>query len=235
MTSPTSSIRDIALQAEWQPIATAPRDGRAIWVHGPALIDPDFNPSGCVEACFDGDRFLYAQWDGQFDSWNTVFLDDKGTHWMPFPPPPDALLQPVEPMKEQDHSAGLIHPTIPTVAETEPRLNKCVFCKHDIISCAGEVCDPCADWAVIVIEKFHAAFQDHAQWCGYNRNAPGSGTFREAMDAYQQWRALQVGSASVAANSGIAGPMSPAHESLPREETNEEGAGLTPPRETDNP
>jgi len=99
---------------------------------------------------------------------------------------------------EDDPCAGLIGQIASPIAETEPHLNKCVFCSQDITSCAGEVCDPCADWAVRVIEKFHAAFQDHAQWCGFNRHAPGSSSFREAMDTYQQWRSLQVGSGNQA-------------------------------------
>lgn len=28
--------------------------------------------------------------------------------------------------------------------EAEPRPNRCVFCQQEIVSCAGEICDPCA-------------------------------------------------------------------------------------------
>ena len=70
----------------WQPISTAPKDGSAFRAYGLTLIDADFNPYGSVEACFDGERFIGAAWDGQFDCWNTVPIEF--THWMPLPPGP---------------------------------------------------------------------------------------------------------------------------------------------------
>lgn len=72
----------------WQPISTAPKDGTAFRAYGPSLVHPDFNPWGSVEAVFDGERFIGAEWDGQHDIWNTVFLDGRATHWMPLPDPP---------------------------------------------------------------------------------------------------------------------------------------------------
>lgn len=70
----------------WQPRDTAPEDNTAFRAYGPELVHPDFNPLGQVEACFDGERFIGAVWDGQFDCWNTVAI--TFTHWQSFPPAP---------------------------------------------------------------------------------------------------------------------------------------------------
>jgi hypothetical protein len=72
----------------WQPISTNPKDGSAFRAYAPELVDVDFNPGGSVEACFDGERFVGAVWDGCFDAWNTVPITP--THWMPLPDPPSA-------------------------------------------------------------------------------------------------------------------------------------------------
>lgn len=69
----------------WQPRETAP-DTQVFRAYGPTLIHPDFNPQGSVEACWDGERFIGAVWDGQFDCWNTVEIEF--THWMPLPAAP---------------------------------------------------------------------------------------------------------------------------------------------------
>lgn len=70
----------------WQPRETAPDDGSAFTAYGPSLVHPDFNPSGSVEACFDGERFVGAVWDGCHDVWRTDFIEF--THWMRRPEPP---------------------------------------------------------------------------------------------------------------------------------------------------
>jgi hypothetical protein len=80
------SEHTVSLSPEWQPIATAPNDGSAFRAYGPSLIDPDFNPWGSVEACFDGERFVGAVWNGQHDIWNTLPIE--ATHWQPIPASP---------------------------------------------------------------------------------------------------------------------------------------------------
>lgn len=67
--------------SEWQPIATAPKDGTAI-----LAWHPDWQ-----------DEPLSLRWHGHWHKWilNGVLLDlgDWGepTHWMPLPPPPSWL------------------------------------------------------------------------------------------------------------------------------------------------
>lgn len=86
------ALLDPAIVAiKWRDIATAPQDGSAFRAYSPSLIHADFNPWGSVEACFDGERFIGAEWDGQHDIWNTVFLDGRATHWMPLPEPPTVV------------------------------------------------------------------------------------------------------------------------------------------------
>jgi hypothetical protein len=65
----------------WQPIETAPQDGTTFRAYSPELVHPDFNPWGSVEAVFDGEKFIGAVWDGQFDCWNTVPITP--TLWRP--------------------------------------------------------------------------------------------------------------------------------------------------------
>lgn len=63
--------------SEWQPIETAPTEGRGLIY---------FGKSGHVEdASFHADEdggWMYVLFDGEQ-------LDDSPTHWMPLPLPPD--------------------------------------------------------------------------------------------------------------------------------------------------
>jgi hypothetical protein len=74
----------------WRDIASAPApaNGTPFDAYGPELIHPDFIPNGCVEACFDGERFIGAVWDGQHDCWITRPI--TFTHWKTRPAPPVA-------------------------------------------------------------------------------------------------------------------------------------------------
>lgn len=74
--------------SDWRPRETAPDDGTPFRAYGPALVHPDFNPWGSVEAVYDGERFVGAVWDGVFDAWNTVEIEF--THWQPIPAPPSS-------------------------------------------------------------------------------------------------------------------------------------------------
>jgi hypothetical protein len=129
-----------------------------------------------------------------FDKWRVTLPGDRGFNHYEGEAFRRALIAAVradasrEQDEKKDQDAGLIHQVASPLAETEPRLNKCVFCEHDITSCAGEVCDPCAVQANAVIEKFHDALQEHVAWCGFNKHAPGSSAFRDALNAYAEWR-----------------------------------------------
>lgn len=70
----------------WQQRESAPVDGSVFRAYGLSLVHPDFNPWGQVEACFSGEEFIGAVWDGQHDCWNTVPIEF--THWQPFPASP---------------------------------------------------------------------------------------------------------------------------------------------------
>ena len=67
---------------KWRSSKTAPRDGTVFRAYGVNLVHADFNPLGQVEAVYDGDRFIGAVWNGQFDEWNTVEI--TFSHWQPF-------------------------------------------------------------------------------------------------------------------------------------------------------
>lgn len=58
--------------SEWQPLATAPRDGTVVdlWHK-------------------DGFRITDSWWDAEDRVWTCLFDDVELTHWMPEPPPPD--------------------------------------------------------------------------------------------------------------------------------------------------
>jgi hypothetical protein len=73
---------------EWQPIKTADPYGTPIRAYAADLIDPDFNPSGSVEACWVDDiGWIGAVWNGHHDVWDTRPI--KPTHWMALPVPPE--------------------------------------------------------------------------------------------------------------------------------------------------
>jgi hypothetical protein len=71
----------------WQPIESNPRDGAPFLGYAEALVDLDFNPSGVIEACFDGERFIGAVWDGCHDVWQTRIVELES--WKPFPAHPE--------------------------------------------------------------------------------------------------------------------------------------------------
>lgn len=76
---------------EWQPIETAPKDGRWVLLCG---FDPDddpvygsTNPPAVVAFWREddwGDEWAYCFWDSDWRS----FVDGP-THWMPLPEPPE--------------------------------------------------------------------------------------------------------------------------------------------------
>lgn len=74
------------LESRWLSIETIPKDGTTFRAYSPDLVHPDFNPWGSVECVFDGEQFIGAVWDGQFDCWNTVVIEP--TLWMPIPDSP---------------------------------------------------------------------------------------------------------------------------------------------------
>lgn len=54
---------------EWS--RTAPPEDVMFHAYHPSLEDADFNPLGVVEACWDGEKFVGAVWNGQQDCWDT--------------------------------------------------------------------------------------------------------------------------------------------------------------------
>lgn len=76
----------LARRVAWQPRETAPDDGSVFLAFSADFIDADFNPNGIVEACYDGEEFIGAVWDGQHDIWRTQRIEF--THWVRQPAPP---------------------------------------------------------------------------------------------------------------------------------------------------
>jgi hypothetical protein len=74
--------------SEWQPIETAPRDGKEVFIWGSAEISPHSRPHIGSE---DVER---AYWDSQLDTWVVSSAQVDGlyvpapTHWQPLPEPP---------------------------------------------------------------------------------------------------------------------------------------------------
>ena len=62
------------MTAEWQPIETAPKDGRDVLV---ANIDANV-----------GRHVFIDNWNRSENRWDDTFADDTRTHWMPLPEPP---------------------------------------------------------------------------------------------------------------------------------------------------
>jgi hypothetical protein len=63
--------------SEWQPIETAPKDGRSLWLAYPCC---------CIRV---------GRWDSLLDAWSDhwLYIGSSGnvgepTHWMPLPEPP---------------------------------------------------------------------------------------------------------------------------------------------------
>ena len=75
---------------EWQPIATAPKDGTWIIVCGGRTDEYDYSNTGVNTA-----RPVVSQYDIEDEEWNVCFWDgawrtgySSPTHWMPLPPAP---------------------------------------------------------------------------------------------------------------------------------------------------
>jgi len=68
------------MNMEWQPIETAPKDGRSI------MIAMDIAPDGF------GPRIACGSWQRLAEVWwgvcGSALVISKPTHWMPLPPPP---------------------------------------------------------------------------------------------------------------------------------------------------
>jgi hypothetical protein len=68
----------------WQPIDTAPKDGTAILIH------PAAGEMRVVHWRIDRGYWSTDSWDdGGYDA------DMHPTHWMPLPPPPEDLVEPM--------------------------------------------------------------------------------------------------------------------------------------------
>jgi hypothetical protein len=77
--------------SEWQPIDTAPRDGSFFLMHRPGMEPdvvnwpPDYSLGKWhwLDETDDNDRYS--------SGWRGHIADYDGTHWMPLPPPPEAM------------------------------------------------------------------------------------------------------------------------------------------------
>jgi hypothetical protein len=77
---------------EWQPIETAPKDGRFVLLHVPKGLESGVITVGAYwksDARGETGRFLKGHWDG----WLGMDADIVSswchpTHWMPLPAPP---------------------------------------------------------------------------------------------------------------------------------------------------
>jgi hypothetical protein len=80
--------------SEWQPIATAPKDGTAVLVYGPGMRPEDSGYSIAVwndNAAMllmgkSGFSAMVAGWIAYSDS--QIDIESQPTHWMPLPAPP---------------------------------------------------------------------------------------------------------------------------------------------------
>lgn len=74
-------------QAEWRSIETAPKDEEAIfWVCPIGISDEYFVDTSGNPILGSGNPRIFV---GKYRRWSSL---EKGTHWMPLPPPPkDAL------------------------------------------------------------------------------------------------------------------------------------------------
>ncbi len=74
--------------SEWQPIETAPKDGRWVLVYGGKSVHDPQDGSRAFECKCDtviqAFQNLSGEWEGMADGWTY-----RPTHWMPLPPPPE--------------------------------------------------------------------------------------------------------------------------------------------------
>lgn len=88
--------------SQWQPIATAPRDGTDIMIysHHHGITQAHFSAGYWSEATPDHDReYSSAAWVCGDDAWQieieevsaNEFHDGEATHWMPLPPLPQGV------------------------------------------------------------------------------------------------------------------------------------------------
>jgi len=78
-------LRKDAGRIEWQPIATAPRDGTKIVVIGNNYGDRKQGTHICIASCIDG-LFYHENDDIEMNVDSGFFLEHL-THWMPLPEP----------------------------------------------------------------------------------------------------------------------------------------------------
>ena len=52
-----------------------PKNEAAFYAFHPSLVEPDFNPWGVVEACFNGEEFIGAVWNNSSDCWDTLPIE----------------------------------------------------------------------------------------------------------------------------------------------------------------
>lgn len=67
--------------SDWQPIETAPKDGRRVLLYGKVCSGSD------IEVGFFSDNGPFAELAGSDGEWFTE-LDGDPSHWMPLPEPP---------------------------------------------------------------------------------------------------------------------------------------------------
>jgi hypothetical protein len=88
----------------WQPIETAPKDGRFVLLHVPQGLESGVVTVGAywkADGRADNGRFLKGNWDG----WLGMDVDVRSswcepTHWQPLPTPPRASGNPPSPSTE---------------------------------------------------------------------------------------------------------------------------------------
>ncbi len=76
---------------EWQPIATAPKDGRGIlgWgVWAGEINGPEAQPTIAI-ICWGGGHSDYLGYDWVVVGTDAYAAWQKSTHWLPLPDPPE--------------------------------------------------------------------------------------------------------------------------------------------------
>ncbi len=79
-------IKTLETEQKWQPIETAPKDGRVILLYGELSV----STGGAVTPRKSSNEVYIGHWHTRWQTGNFAIWENP-THWMPLPEPPEAL------------------------------------------------------------------------------------------------------------------------------------------------